>query len=586
MGFNNHFLFNTAIAPPQSRQDRRLNPMGFKNQFPTSNSMTAYISKKGTIMTFLECVRTVVKLSIFAALLLAPLPTLHAAERIPNQSAAGDGGAQTTKPPAAQAAAPDAGAILVEQMPGDTWDDKIRNAINRACASKGSRTVGFPAMTIDISRTIKLWRQVRTATADTRCEGVDMRDIRQVWASVKGGAPQHIPKGVTLQGTAGATILRWTGGSNQVMLDMPAPWHATVRGISFDGNNTEGLIGLRYRAGWEFGLNGGKLNLFENLSFQRMDIGVEVGDMFCPDLVASTFARCSWNAARIGIRLVGANVAEMWFKNGLSTHLEEATFQMVGFGGRVVRSLAEKDAPAAQNVLRDADGKEIFLEQIPERCLSWNNDAFAPVRQAAGGDDPGHKSRPTVGGGGPTSFISEWVSHNNYANAWFIESNGPAVRAEHIRCEGCAGVLRMTGRGRSNVRFNDMLVDVNATTTGNSSGYAIWYETKGPLLMVGGVLEGPVGLGKESVWQVMGARFENSQRKHTGYLREGETLPEPGFFKISGKTDRLPLRQLPGQLAESKTHERVGFMQLPGTKGARVMDAFGGHAILTTEPAK
>jgi hypothetical protein len=461
--------------------------------------------------------------------------------------------------------------IYVEQMPGADWDEKIRNAVNRAATGSSGSTIVFPPTEISIKQTIKLWKQMRTKDVDTRCQNVEMRDITQVWASMKGANRAHIPRGITLQGAAGKTVLKWAGGKNQVMLDMPAPWHCTVRNLSFDGNNTEGIIGLRYRAGWEFGVNGGKRNLFEGLNFIRMDVCVDIGGPFCPDLVASTFRRFGVQACRIGFRLTGGNVAEIWFENGMAGGCEEATWKLIGFRGRVVRNLAEKGTPTKERVFRDADGREIFLEQIPKACFKKH------VRQNKPHPDvPGSNRRSWVGGGAPTTFISKVVSHSSFAKAWVIDSNRAPVRVEHLRCEGAAGVLRMGGRGMRNVRFDDILIDVNATTAGNSSGYAILYEKQGPLLLMGGVLEGRVGLGNKTECRVMGTRFHNRQRPFSAYLRQGDTLPEGSFFKIVGKKSILPHRRLPGLLAKGGTHKKIGFVQLPGTEGAKIKDAFSG----------
>ena len=70
---------------------------------------------------------------------------------------------------------------------------------------------------------------------------------------------------------------------------MPAPWHCVLSDFTLDGANTAGLIGIRYRAGYEFGANGGKLNTFQRLSLFDMHVGIEVGGPLLPDLVGSSF---------------------------------------------------------------------------------------------------------------------------------------------------------------------------------------------------------------------------------------------------------------------------------------------------------
>ena len=89
--------------------------------------------------------------------------------------------------------------------------------------------------------------------------------------------------------SAGATHLRWTGANDSVMLDMPAPWHCHVSDLMLDGAGTPGVVGIRYRAGYEFGTNGGKSNVFERLSLFGLHVGFEVGGPLIPDLVGTSF---------------------------------------------------------------------------------------------------------------------------------------------------------------------------------------------------------------------------------------------------------------------------------------------------------
>jgi|GEM_PF-1036706 len=466
--------------------------------------------------------------------------------------------------------------IYVEQMPGETWDDKIRNAINRACDGGDGAEIILPPRHIPLTRTIMLWRQRKSNNVDTRCEDVQMRDLRQVWASMKGQTKSDLLRGITLRGAPGVTVLLWQGGENQVVIDMPAPWHITVKDLSIDGNNTEGLVGMRYRAGWEFGVNGGKQNTFKNIDIKRADVGIDVGGPFAPDLVASTFHRIGINACRIGMRFVGGNVAEQWVENSMSGSCWEANFKLISFQGRVVRSIKEKNEPTDLRVFKDADDNEIFLEQIPKACFKKH------VRRKEHPDVPGSVDYHWVGGGGPTVFFSNMVIHNSFANAWVFDTNWATIRVQHIRCEGAAGVLRSSKKGMRNLRFNDVLIDVNATTTGNSSGYVIQYEKAGPIHFIGGVFEGPIGLGSNAVCYAIGTRFHNRGRKMNAYLHEGVEVPAESFFQPNGKTRLLPHRRKPGISVSSGVHEKIGFVQLPDTTGMRVHQMHEQHPMTVT----
>lgn len=455
--------------------------------------------------------------------------------------------------------------VHVEQMPGESWDEKIRNAVNQAVFNGMGAEVVLPPGHLTIKQPIRLWKQRKTREADTTADGIELADIRQVWAAVKGGRRQDLPSGLVFRGaTAGATKLIWEGGPNQVIIDMPAPWYCELSNLRIDGGNAEGTIGIRYRAGWEFGVNGGKKNVFERIALERLDVGIHIGGPFGPDLVGSTFRHISAHACRIGFLLESANVAEMWFKECFLGSCEEAGFKLVGHRGRVLRHLAEKDAPVTDEVVVDAFGREIFLEQLAPRL------AQEKVREGAHTDVPGSASRPWAGGGSPTCYISDLVAHMQHPQAWMIDSNWACVRLEHVRMEGCSGVLRVQGKGMRNLRFNDILIDVNAVTTGGLNGYAIEYQKGGPITFIGGTFEGPIGLGQNAVCYSVGARFLERRRRMPGFVRDGFTLPEGSFFKLTGKPTTIPYRRWKGQRVESGVHDAIGFEQLPGTSGARV----------------
>jgi len=229
--------------------------------------------------------------------------------------------------------------------------------------------------------------------------------------------------------------------------------------------------------------------------------------------------------------------------------------------------------------VKDAFGREIFLEQLPPALLKQK------VQRSEHQDVPGSKQRPWAGGGAPTIFISDLVAHMNFPQAWMIDSNWAPVRLEHVRMEGSAGVLRVTARGMRNGRFNDMLIDVNSVTTGNVGGYAIEYHKGGPIYFIGSTFEGPVGLGQNTICYSVGARFHNRQRKMSGFIREGDKLPEGSFFRHTGQQVTIPYRRWKGERIIAGTHERIGFVQLPGTSGARVHEMNESHEMSVNIPA-
>ena len=464
--------------------------------------------------------------------------------------------------------------VYVEQMPGETWDDKIRSAVNRAVFNGMGAEVVLPPGHLRISKPIRLWKQRKAGEVDTRADGIELADVRQVWGAIKGGRVQDLPRGMVFRGsTAGTTLLIWDGGPNQVVIDMPAPWDCTVSNLRIDGNNAEGTVGIRYRPGWEFGVNGGKKDLFERIALERIDVGIHVGGPFGPDLVGSTFRHISVHACRIGLLLESANVAEMWFKECFVGDCEEAGFKLIGHRGRVLRRLAEEGTPTDEEVVVDAWGREIFLEQLPPVLVKQK------VNNAEHADVPGSGRRPWAGGGSPTCSISDLVAHMHSPMAWMVDSNWAPVRLEHVRMEGCSGAVRVQGKGMRNTRFNDMLIDVNVVTTGGINGYAIEYHKGGPITFLGGTFEGPIGLGQNTVCYSMGTRFLNRQRPMGGWVRQGRQLPEGGFYELTGKTMTVPYRRWKGERVVSGVHDTIGFEQMPGTSNARLHRLNESHSL-------
>jgi hypothetical protein len=299
----------------------------------------------------------------------------------------------------------------------------------------------------------------------------------------------------------------------------------------------------------------------------RLDVGFDIGGPFSPDLVASTFSRIHMAGLRIGFRLHGANVAEMWFKEIMLGSVEEAGFKLIGYPGRMVRRIAEKDTPIQEAVVRDADGREIFMEQIERLPVLMAQQ----IHTTPHADVPESKTRPWAGGGGPTCYISDLVAHIHDPRAWMVDALYAPVRLEHVRMEGCAGVIRAAPPGSPNSRFADILIDVNAVSVGGLNGSAIEYLRAGPLVMIGGTFAGPIGLGQNAVCHAVGVRFVSEPGKTMhGVLPEGVELPAGCFFKKTGERQMVPYRGLPGEAAQSGSHDKAGFVQLRGTAGAKI----------------
>ena len=472
--------------------------------------------------------------------------------------------------------------IYVEAMPGESWDEKIRNAVNRALDAWSGAEIILPGRSIEITQPIRLWRQrkIDNDNIDTLADGVELAYLGNCYTAIKGGTPADLPRGITLRGTSrGATNLVWKGGPNQVVIDLPAPWYCKVSDLSIDGENTEGLIGIRYRAGWEFGRNGGKHNRFEDITITRLDVAFDVGGPFLPDLVDGLFQMIRVEAARIAFRVVGANVAEMWFREISIGNVEEAGFKLGGYSGRLVRSIKEKDTPTTETVLTDMDGREIFIEQIEHVTELVKQQ----VQTRPHPDVPGSERRRWIGGGASSCVISNVEAHMHDPRAWLIDSWYAPVRLENVRMEGCSPVLRAGPRGALNGRFNDILIDVNSISIGGVAGRAIEYDRRNTLVLIGGTFEGPIGLGQDASCHALGVTFKSEAGQpgesgdwfkgglRNGVIPKGAELPEDSFFTRTGNTAPVPYRRgWPGEVVTSGPGKEPRFVQLQGTSGARI----------------
>ena len=102
---------------------------------------------------------------------------------------------------------------------------------------------------------------------------------------------------------------------------------------------------------------------------------------------------------------------------------------------------SQASEPPARPPLVDADGFEIFVEQIPTWALEHDPAVLAcPPYCAPPGSAPGTRE---VGGGMPSVVVERVVASG--AVGWLVDSDGGAVRLQSVRLEGRAGLVRNTG---------------------------------------------------------------------------------------------------------------------------------------------
>ena len=166
--------------------------------------------------------------------------------------------------------------LYAERFPGACWGEKINAAISHAIdVGGGTAIVQLPPGDLNVSTPIRFARS-RPGDACSRLNST--RDIATVWRCAAGLTAADLPRGLTLQGTGGTTgdvyeggtRLSWIGPPDNVIVEMPAPWHCHVARLTIHGLWVPGMMGIRYRAGWDFGTNGGKDNLFQVRAYSSL----------------------------------------------------------------------------------------------------------------------------------------------------------------------------------------------------------------------------------------------------------------------------------------------------------------------------
>ena len=372
--------------------------------------------------------------------------------------------------------------------------------------------------------------------------------------------------GANIMLRGGPTRITYSGPPNHTMIDMEAPNNSSISNITLDGDNIPGTVGIRYRAGYERGVNGGKANVFSNISIARVDVGMWIGDPFAPDLVGSGFYSLRIEYCRICLLVEGANVAGMTFYNPIISSYTEAGIKLMGETARLIRHAAgdphpPEEVPGSASVLTDIqNGQEIFEKDVPEYALK--NRAF---KKSYNG-----KEYYWAPGGAPEIAVYNAIFGGHAANSWAIDSNFGNIRLYTARVEGPQGFFRRTSNMPA-TRFTDVFTDVNVTSYGGTSGNVMEYNGAGPFYLYGGSFAGHVALGNNTKVYMTGTRFEHGKfAYYPALLPHDFQLPPNSRVHRTGKQEMFPGRLGMYDNARIDPVAVPGFVQLPNTRGAKV----------------
>ena len=256
----------------------------------------------------------------------------------------------------------------------------------------------------------------------------------------------------------------------------------------------------------------------------------------------------------------------MVFHNPGITNYAEAGFKIIGYTARYIRKSADEEMPTSEQpgyptVLMDPDNnKEIFRDQVPEYALK---------RMAINRPHRGWAARTWLGGGAPDITIYSLIGHSRDPTTWMFDTNHGTVRVYTARIEGPGGIFRSTSTLISG-RFNDMLVDVTSVSPGGLTGNAIEYHRQGPLYLIGGVYEGNIALGNDTIVYSVGTKFFERRTTSGGVIRPDYKIPEGLPAKRTGQTSVFPGLRVPYDRVTFPYPTDIGFRQLPGTSGSQV----------------
>ena len=354
--------------------------------------------------------------------------------------------------------------LYADSMPGEEWGEKINRAIAKLRDGADGGTVLLPAGHLKISTTIDFTANRRAA-----------------------------PTGIVLQGAGGASATRliWEGKPNSAMIFIPSPWHCQVRGVYLDADKAEGITGIHFPAGWSRGWNVSRHLMLDDVVFRHCKIGLDIGDIYSPDLSQHLFQGLWFWQCETGVRVTGANVANLWFYGISMDGGVKTCFDLIGHSARKIRKSADEPMPTdGSDVLRDQDGREVFWDSVPE----------LPKKQGQVDQFFGKDKGYYAGGGYPELVVYGLEVHTSTPDAWVIRTNFAPIRIYSARCEGPGGLLRHTSP-LGDFRNNVVLVDVSAVCKGEgSNGNVIEHHGKGPLYLIGCNFNGNVALADTRVF--------------------------------------------------------------------------------------
>ncbi|MFA7485960.1 MAG: hypothetical protein WCZ89_08055, partial [Phycisphaerae bacterium] len=389
--------------------------------------------------------------------------------------------------------AKEAYVVYAETMSGNDWGERINNAIDKLLEDWPGGEVILPVGQISVSTTIDF-----SGTGTMKDSGAS----------------------VILRGPGGprSTELIWKGLPNKPVIEMASPWFCQIRNLAIDGNKTKGVIGIRFRAGWERGTAGkntARHNVVDGVYITNCDIGFQIGDYYGPDLASHNFRDIWINKCRLGINVLGANVANLWFTGITITGGEdcEAGFKLENSGGFIARSITEKSTKPPPRALRDTFGKEVFFEEVPIGARKFHS---------FGETAPG-----TVSGGIPEFVVYGLSVAMHNPKGWVIHTDCAPIRIYSARTEGVTPLLYYSDRSISDLPFNVMLQDVASYSLGNEKGNVIEYHGPGPLYLINCSLLGNVACGDTDVFSI-GTHFWFNK-----HVEKKVELLRGGFVPIS-----------------------------------------------------
>lgn len=338
-----------------------------------------------------------------------------------------------------------------------------------------------------------------------------------VWSEVEGAKDaSDLFDNMTIVGNG--TVIKWTGGTDSAMFEMPSPNRVTIQGPMFlDGQGVSGVIGMWCRTAWDFNRNGMRNLDVQNVSFQNLAVAGWVGDALGPDFRPNQFNCCFVTGCEKGFVFQGPNVT--------TTTISGSSINCSVYGVELIDSATDVDgllfdATFASGKITDPWGNAWTPDMhdnadYPTGPPVWNARVLDSSGDARGSAGYGGDAEAKVIVGGPVVSVRDCDAAMSLPSSVFLKVRRCSVHASSIRLEGSGDLYECTETwfpGFAATRFYSVIEDC----TSANSGVAINNQGGPPVVVKGGRYSGTIETHASATTYMVGPIYANGTTTYDG----------------------------------------------------------------------